>query len=94
MYENEICIIEYAVFFQVNCVWETWSAWSPCSISCGKGTKTRIRRILSHEENGGSCKGHSIETSHVDCGNCPTGIIKSFSYLKHGSHLSRFTIDL
>ena len=61
------------IFAQVNCVWEKWSLWSGCSTTCGEGSRTRMRRILSHEENGGSCNGHSIETKHDNCGECPSG---------------------
>ena len=57
----------------VNCQWESWGSWSACSITCGTGSKVRIRRILSYEENGGTCTGDSIEVSQVDCGTCPVG---------------------
>ena len=42
-------------------------------MTCGIGTRTRIRRIQSHEENGGACTGDSIETLQETCGSCPAG---------------------
>lgn len=49
-------------------------SWSACSITCGTGTKIRVRMISTHEENGGtSCSGDSTETSQLDCGTCPAG---------------------
>ena len=69
--------VMYIFFVSVDCEWEPWSSWSTCSLTCGPGIKTRIRRIHSHERNGGSCNGDSIETSQESCGVCPSGNIDS-----------------
>ena len=59
----------------VNCAWGSWMSWSACSVTCGTGTKIRIRMVSTHEENGGTaCSGDSSETSQLDCGTCPAGI--------------------
>ena len=72
---NFVIYLYYEIydFTIVDCEWDIWSAWSTCSITCGTGSKIRIRRIQSYEENGGTCTGDSIEVSQVDCGTCPVG---------------------
>ena len=60
-------------YFIVNCVWASWSSWSACSITCGTGTKHRVRVIQTHEKNGGTCTGDAVETSQQNCGTCPAG---------------------
>jgi hypothetical protein len=37
----------------VNCKVSRWSRWSKCSVSCGRGYKTRSRSIYVHPRNGG-----------------------------------------
>ena len=67
----------------MNCIWESWSSWSTCSITCGTGTQFRIRRIQSHEENGGTCTGDVTEVSQVNCGTCPAGKKLTISTQSH-----------
>lgn len=37
----------------VDCVVSRWSQWSACSVSCGRGFKTKTRAIKVHARNGG-----------------------------------------
>ena len=58
----------------VNCQWDNWSSWSPCSASCGlNGSRSRRRRIKQAAQNGGiPCTSNDFETE--TCGgsqNCP-----------------------
>ena len=81
-----LCQITYVYLYNsniVNCIWESWSSWSTCSITCGTGTQFRIRRIQSHEENGGTCTGDVTEVSQVNCGTCPAGKKLTISTQSH-----------
>ena len=72
IHEIKIGIDNYG-YYIVNCIWASWSTWSACSITCGTGTKHRVRVIQTHEENGGTCSGDAVETSQENCGTCPAG---------------------
>jgi hypothetical protein len=56
----------------VDCTVSTWSDWSGCSVSCGIGSRTRVRTIV----NGGSCGGapcdETTQNEYCDAGGCPT----------------------
>lgn len=60
----------------VDCLVSRWSPWSSCSVSCGRGIKTKTRTIQVHARNGGKpcpkkmlkkkkCKRTCVEP--VDC---------------------------
>uniref|UniRef100_A0A3Q1FCU8 SCO-spondin n=1 Tax=Acanthochromis polyacanthus TaxID=80966 RepID=A0A3Q1FCU8_9TELE len=55
---------------QPACVWSSWSNWSPCSVSCGEGQRTRYRSLIPETE-GLDC--HFEEVQHKPCkpGPCP-----------------------
>jgi len=53
----------------VHCTETSWSGFSPCSISCGGGTRTKTRGIASHAEHGGYICGDLSETE--SCGTDP-----------------------
>ena len=68
--------ITILVFFTVDCIWNTWSSWSDCSVSCGSGVKER-RRTKKQEAyyNGEECEGSFIEeiVCNRTCPECPDG---------------------
>ena len=58
--------------FLVDCIWDVWSAWDTCSVSCGDGTQERNRMIAVPAANGGiDCTGDTTETHACNLGGCP-----------------------
>ncbi|XP_046845853.1 spondin-1-like [Xenia sp. Carnegie-2017] len=59
----------------VPCLVSRWSSWTPCSMMCGRGKKTRTRRIIQNPQNRGracpkltrskSCRGRNC--TNIDC---------------------------
>ncbi|XP_072016509.1 cubilin-like [Amphiura filiformis] len=47
--------------------WRPWSSWSPCSSSCGVGTKTRARTC----SDSGGCTGYSRDSVECNTQRCP-----------------------
>ena len=81
-------------YFSVHCQWATWSQWSKCSRSCGRGVKSRSRRIVRHARHGGrKCYGSS--RTKISCYRrryCPGMIVIVDVMLNLGS-IKNFEID-
>jgi hypothetical protein len=57
----------------VDCVTSELSGWSSCSVSCGKGTQTRSRRVVtSAVGTGKACPGKLVHTSSCNLVACVT----------------------
>lgn len=39
----------------VDCIVSDWASWSPCTLSCGSGMRSRSRDITRHNSHGGRC---------------------------------------
>lgn len=52
--------------------WSCWTDWSPCSVSCGVGKKTRTRRCLSTSvaSYSNNCEGSSVEYEPCEMPTC------------------------
>ena len=60
----------------VDCKWGDYGDWSPCSTTCGEGTKIRSRSESIVASNGGKkCDGNSTEVSLCNEGLCPGAFI-------------------
>ena len=57
----------------VDGAWSTWEEWSPCSKTCGKGDKTRIRECNNPAPlfGGKSCDGNATEAAMCKDADCP-----------------------
>ncbi|XP_036410900.1 SCO-spondin [Megalops cyprinoides] len=53
-----------------SCVWSTWSAWAPCSTSCGMGQRTRFRSLIP-DTDGLECQFEEVQKKPCDPGPCP-----------------------
>ncbi|VDN35856.1 unnamed protein product [Cylicostephanus goldi] len=55
-----------------------WSPWTHCSVTCGRGKKTRTRQIKTFPRNGGTpCPDHLIQELRCElrpCLSCGEGI--------------------
>lgn len=49
------------LFLAKDCTWSEWVVWSPCSVACGSGTKTRLRAKLGPTDGGTDCEGTNVE---------------------------------
>lgn len=71
-----VALIQFSFPFPVNGGYTEWNNWSPCSVSCGKGIKTRQRFCTNPEPAyGGVGCGHlgsAEETLECYDVNCPS----------------------
>ena len=60
-------------FFEVDGLWSDWMRWSPCSVTCGDGSKTRARMCDNPApSNGGkSCSGNAYDMQQCSETICP-----------------------
>ena len=56
----------------IDCEFDTWTGWLPCSASCGNGTQLRKRGKLVEENHGGTvCDGAFSENRDCEVVPCP-----------------------
>jgi hemicentin len=55
----------------IDCVTESWTAWSACSASCGPGEQSRTRAITTTPDIGGRACPASAEDSECNSQACP-----------------------
>jgi len=56
----------------INCVWNAWSAWTTCPVTCGGGMIRSERSIQIWPQNGGAaCTGLTYQTQACNTQTCP-----------------------
>ncbi|XP_055997297.1 properdin-like isoform X2 [Ostrea edulis] len=56
----------------VDGVLSAWSVWTPCSVTCGGGSKVRSRACIGPQHNGKNCTGSLYEMNNCSHTPCPT----------------------
>merc|ERR1712218_578702 len=51
--------------------WGSWSSFSPCSSTCGGGTRTRTRECKDSTDGGAECPGEASQTEACNTEECP-----------------------
>ncbi|KAM6108535.1 adhesion G protein-coupled receptor B2 [Pterocles gutturalis] len=51
--------------------WEEWSPWSLCSVTCGRGARTRTRRCAAPRRGGNACEGPELQAKPCNIASCP-----------------------
>ncbi|XP_066191192.1 adhesion G protein-coupled receptor B2 isoform X3 [Sylvia atricapilla] len=51
--------------------WEEWSPWSLCSVTCGRGARTRTRRCAAPRHRGKACEGPHLQAKPCNIATCP-----------------------
>ncbi|XP_051775006.1 adhesion G protein-coupled receptor B2 isoform X3 [Erpetoichthys calabaricus] len=55
----------------VHGLWEEWSPWSLCSVTCGRGSRTRTRTCVAPQHGGKACEGPEVQTKLCNIAVCP-----------------------
>eukprot|EP00933_Yihiella_yeosuensis_P057696 TRINITY_DN5769_c1_g2_i1.p1 TRINITY_DN5769_c1_g2~~TRINITY_DN5769_c1_g2_i1.p1 ORF type:complete len:1326 (+),score=179.83 TRINITY_DN5769_c1_g2_i1:153-4130(+) len=56
----------------IDCKWDEWSSWRPCSVTCGEGVNVRTRHRAHYEAYGGHlCYGSQNDTKACHGNPCP-----------------------
>ena len=69
-----ICVICFGLMLSVSVVdgiWDNWSDWDHCSVSCGGGTQSRQRECIGPFHGGKTCAGDLSETQSCSENPCP-----------------------
>ncbi|XP_067282545.1 adhesion G protein-coupled receptor B2 isoform X2 [Pseudorasbora parva] len=55
----------------VHGLWEEWSSWSLCSVTCGRGSRTRSRICVLPQNGNKGCGGPEVQTKLCNIAVCP-----------------------
>ncbi|XP_069478605.1 adhesion G protein-coupled receptor B2 isoform X2 [Ambystoma mexicanum] len=55
----------------VHGLWEEWSPWSLCSVTCGRGSRARTRICVAPQHGGKACEGSETQSKVCNLAVCP-----------------------
>ncbi|XP_064203728.1 adhesion G protein-coupled receptor B2 isoform X5 [Anguilla rostrata] len=55
----------------VHGLWEEWSPWSLCSVTCGRGSRSRTRSCVSPQHGSEACGGPEVQSKLCNIAVCP-----------------------
>ncbi|XP_057210065.1 adhesion G protein-coupled receptor B2 isoform X10 [Triplophysa rosa] len=55
----------------VHGLWEEWSSWSLCSVTCGRGSRTRSRICMVPQHGSKGCGGPEVQSKLCNIALCP-----------------------
>ena len=56
-------------------LWDEWSEWRKCSVTCGNGTSSRVRICYDGDEISNKCDGEGVEVENCLMPKCTSGIL-------------------
>lgn len=69
----------------VDGVWDSWSIWSDCDVTCNSGTRTRNRTCTGVQYGGSDCIGEDTESDTCNDTPCPSEYSSIFCYIIYKS---------
>lgn len=64
------CAVTALCCVAVHGAWEDWSPWSLCSVTCGRGARTRTRRCVAPQHGGKACEGPELQAKPCSIATC------------------------
>ena len=66
----QVILSIFHLLYPVDCEWNEWQI-GECSVTCGEGTRYKIRTKKVKEENGGTCEGETTALAPCTEEDCP-----------------------
>ena len=90
-----LCIVDFVfitdVMLIVDGVWNEWSDWTHCQVTCGGAKRHRNRECYGPFHGGNECIGSEIQTEVCNDNPCPGKRDREINY---ESHFAGITLQL
>lgn len=78
-------------FWNMSCilvdgVWQPWSLWDSCNITCGGGGQNRYRTCIQPQFGGAPCNGSDIDYKDCNTHHCPGNASYTETYICQRYH--------